>query len=108
MYKILSDSDFFEYVLNLVQRYEWHNILHSQVEKIIVHTIQNNDSKELLDALFLKAKIIQFVINRSNEGDAAPGNCKNKQRKGNIGFLTKVANLFEKNNTKLEIYMNDY
>jgi len=43
IYNSLVDNGFFESLLDLIVRYEWNNMLHSQIEKIITFVIDGNN-----------------------------------------------------------------
>lgn len=51
IYNSLVDNGFFESLLDLIVRYEWNNMLHSQIEKIITFVIDGNN-EDLKTAVF--------------------------------------------------------
>jgi len=51
IYNSLVENGFFESLLDLIVRYEWNNMLHSQIEKIITFVIDGNN-EDLKTAVF--------------------------------------------------------
>jgi len=88
----LAQSGFVETLLELFLRFEWNNMLHNQVEKVLTFIIEGN-SDELKATLFEKADILGFLINatRQSEYDMS-GKHKRKVRKGYMGQVVRLSN----------------
>ena len=49
--ELVVESDLFTYVLDIGFKYEWNNLLHLQIEKILKNTLESENPK-IIDALF--------------------------------------------------------
>jgi hypothetical protein len=88
----LAQAGFVETLLELFLRFEWNNMLHNQVEKVLTFIIEGN-SEELKVTLFEKADILTFLINatRQSEYDMS-GKHGRKVRKGYMGQVVRLSN----------------
>lgn len=100
-------------LLRLLEEYEWNNMLHMLVERVIIQSVQV-DSHSMRKALFIDARLVEFLIRVTERVDSPSeeeeGNLKPPAhlhfRKGYLGHVTKIANfvqrVFENNAAVLE------
>jgi len=99
LYMVLRQYNFFNIILELMVRFEWNNILHILIEKIIINAL-DTESDTIKSALFEDAKILDFIANNSIEASVMVGG-KRRIRKGYVGYLTKISNyLIEKSKSQ--------
>lgn len=101
IYNKLVEHGFFESLLDLIVRYEWNNMLHSQIEKIITFVIDGNN-EDLKLALLEKAGLLDFII-RVYAEDEIPlkGKHERKVRRGYLGHVVKISNRVLENSDPL-------
>lgn len=88
----LAQSGFIETLLELFLRFEFNNMLHNQVEKVIAFVIEGN-YEDLRVSLFEKADVLSFIINASNQSEyVMAGKHKRKIRKGYMGQIVRLSN----------------
>jgi len=92
IYAKLIEVNFLETLLKLITKYEWNNMLHNQIEKVINLIIDGN-SDELKEALFGKAALLATIIEATRETEFTMLNNKGRKiRKGYLGQITRISN----------------
>lgn len=88
----IIESSLLETLLMLMTKYEWNNLVHNQVEKIINAILdQGNDS--LKRALFEKGQLLKFLADAGNDQEQPlPGKHARKIRKGYLGQVVRISN----------------
>ncbi|KAL4456192.1 hypothetical protein ABPG74_014153 [Tetrahymena malaccensis] len=98
-------------LLELFLKYEWNNMLHTLVERIIIQSAQI-DSHAMRKAVFTDAKLINFLLEATKQVDSAISNDvpgKVNFRKGYLGHVTKIANFVQRlceNNAEIQEYVD--
>jgi hypothetical protein len=88
----LAQCEFIETLLNIFLRYEWNNMLHNQVEKIITLILEGG-CEELKSSLFEGANILNFIVIAASEPETRiAGKYGRKVRKGYLGQVVKISN----------------
>lgn len=92
IYDKLFEYGFFEGLLKLFVKYEWNNILHNQVEKVLT-IILDSRADDLKARLFEQSKLLSWISDTTGVSEyKMGGKHERKIRKGYMGQLTKLAN----------------
>lgn len=92
IYTKLIEYQFLEGLLSLFVKYEWNNMLHNQIEKIIGIILDSNYD-ELKTTLFVRIKLLDFLIDTCKQTEyTLPGKHERKIVRGYSGQVTKMAN----------------
>lgn len=79
----------------MVNRNEWNNLLHNQIESTLKIVLEGKSS-ELKESLFQDGHFIDFLAQCGEKPDYQfPTASKRRVRKGYLGHLTKLANLLK-------------
>lgn len=70
--ELVVESDLFTYVLDMFFKYEWNNLLHLQIEKILKNTLESENPK-IIDALFTKSKYVERIMEAFDTREVSPG-----------------------------------
>jgi serine/threonine-protein phosphatase 6 regulatory subunit 3 len=88
----LAQCEFMETLLELFLRFEWNNMLHNQVEKIIM-LVLDGDCDEMKASLFESANILNFIVIAASEPEyKMAGKYGRKIRKGYLGQIFRLSN----------------
>lgn len=92
IYQKIADCGLIKTLVGLIKKYEWNNMIHNQVEKVITLIIDSNND-DLKVALFEKAQLLQFIADACSETEFTMGNSKQRKiRKGYLGQLIRISN----------------
>ena len=70
--ELVVESDLFTYVLDMFFKYEWNNLLHLQIEKILKNTLESENPK-IIDALFTRSKYVERIMEAFDSRDVSTG-----------------------------------
>jgi len=105
IYSKIIESDLIEIFLGLFVKYEWNNLLHNQVEKIINQILEGN-SDEMKEYLLNKVKLVDFIV--ENTKDLMFNTARGTMRKGYLGQLFRIANkLLDSKDPIITNYLKD-
>jgi hypothetical protein len=90
-----------------VNKNEWNNLLHNQIESTL-RCVLEGKSTDLKDSLFVDGHFIDFLAQCGEQPDYRfPTKGKRGVRKGYLGHLTKLANLI-RNLAERDAQIADY
>jgi hypothetical protein len=91
IYAKIGEIGLLETLLGLIVKYEWNNMIHNQVEKVLT-LILDGTSDELKASLFENAHLLEFIAQACEVPDFKMLNPKERMvRKGYLGQLIRLA-----------------
>jgi hypothetical protein len=95
IYTKIAEIGLLETLLGLIVKYEWNNMIHNQVEKVLT-LILDGTCDELKSNLFENAHLLEFIAQACEEPDFKMINPKERRvRKGYLGQLIRLASKIE-------------
>jgi len=100
VFEAIINCDALSAILGLFKAYEWNNMLHCQVEKILM-TILDSGNQAIQTYLFEKVKLLDFIIGISGVADFTfNGNEERKIKKGFNGQIVRISNKIAESSDK--------
>lgn len=91
IYAKIAEIGLLETLLGLIVKYEWNNMIHNQVEKVLT-LILDGASEELKVNLFEKAHLLEVIAQACEEPDFTMLNPKERKvRRGYLGQLIRLS-----------------
>jgi hypothetical protein len=88
----LAQCELLETLLNLLLKYEFNNMLHNQVEKVVLIALESH-IEYLKFCLFERADLLNVIVRASRQTDASlPGKHQRKVRKGYMAQIVRISN----------------
>jgi len=106
----LAKKGVFKALMDLMVQYEWNNMLHNFVEKILVSTLES-EFHDVRDKLLNESDLLGFLAANTEEVNyTMPNAQKRKLRRGYLGQITRIAKLLERLgevDTTIKEYLNN-
>jgi len=88
----VCETNLIKIITELFLEFEWNNMLHHAYERLVTTLLTRNDPG-LLKALFIDSKLLEIIIDSMKESKIEIFRQGRKIRKGNLGHLTRIANI---------------
>ncbi|EAR85577.3 SIT4 phosphatase-associated protein (macronuclear) [Tetrahymena thermophila SB210] len=99
----IVQNGFFEYLLKLIIKHEWNNILHNQIEQIFNESFKIAMKDEKVRAEIISgAKFLDFIVQNGKDFKTQPGTSKKQINKGYVCMIVNFANQIEEQKEKFQ------